>query len=110
MPAQRAVSQARHVGILQGERTSYETVLGDLLAALGESSAQYSVTFPDLATDPARGAGVIGRRSLRCCAACPSSSPRPAAGLPPAQQELTRSVFGSRGEASQGTNVPGLRA
>lgn len=44
--AQRAAIQARHVGILSGERTSYETVLGDLLVALGELGAQYRITFP----------------------------------------------------------------
>lgn len=58
--AQRAASQACHVGILQGERTSYETVLGDLLAALGEISAQYNVTFPEPVTEPA--SGVVGAR------------------------------------------------
>jgi len=44
--AQHAAVQARYVGILSGEQGSYETVLDDLLVALGELSAQYRITFP----------------------------------------------------------------
>jgi len=44
--AQHAAVQTRYVGILSGERGSYETVLDDLLVALGELSAQYRITFP----------------------------------------------------------------
>lgn len=54
--AQRAAVGVGHVGILHGERASYETVLGDLLATLGEIGAQYNVTFPESATGAGSGA------------------------------------------------------
>jgi hypothetical protein len=55
--AQRAAARARHVGMLSGEQVSYETVLGDLLEAVGELSSQYRVTFP---AEPATGRGGEG--------------------------------------------------
>lgn len=56
--AQRASVRARHVGLVSAERATYETVLGDLLVALDELSAQYGITFPTGTTD--RGTGADG--------------------------------------------------